>query len=83
MERAVFSANGVSGTPVVLDSSSPVALEAGLKAADGKVLINSVSGEEKSLAEILPLAKKYGAAIIGLAVITSYSIHYTKLYENR
>ncbi|WP_303722163.1 homocysteine S-methyltransferase family protein [Malonomonas rubra] len=68
LERAVFSANGVSGTPVVLDSSSPVALEAGLKAADGKVLINSVSGEEKSLAEILPLAKKYGAAIIGLAL---------------
>lgn len=68
MERAVFAISGVTGTPLVLDSSSPEALEKGLKAADGKVLINSVSGEEKSLTAILPLAKKYGAAIIGLAL---------------
>lgn len=68
LEGAVFAVSGVTGTPLVLDSSSPEALERGLKAADGKVLINSVSGEEKSLAAILPLAKKYGAAIIGLAL---------------
>lgn len=68
LEGAVFAISGVTGTPLVLDSSSPEALERGLKAADGKVLINSVSGEEKSLAAILPLAKKYGAAIIGLAL---------------
>ena len=68
LEGAVFAASGVTGTPLVLDSSSPEALEMGLKAADGKVLINSVSGEEKSLAAILPLAQKYGAAIIGLAL---------------
>ncbi len=43
-------------------------LERGLKAADGKVLVNSVSGEEKSLARVLPLVKKYGAAVIGLAL---------------
>lgn len=68
MERAVFCASGVAAVPLVLDSSSPAALEAGLKAADGKVLINSVSGETKSLKKILPLAKKYGAAVIGLAL---------------
>lgn len=68
MQRAVFCASGAVGTPLVLDSTSPVALEAGLKAADGKVLINSVSGEAKSLKRILPLAKKYGAAIIGLTL---------------
>jgi len=68
MERAVFCASGVAAVPLVLDSSSPAALEAGLKAADGKVLINSVSGEAKSLKKILPLAKKYGAAVIGLAL---------------
>lgn len=68
LEQAVFAVSGVTGTPLVLDSSSPEALESGLKAADGKVLINSVSGEEKSLDAILPLAKKYGAAIIGLAL---------------
>ncbi|HCE65993.1 MAG: 5-methyltetrahydrofolate--homocysteine methyltransferase [Geobacteraceae bacterium GWC2_55_20] len=68
MERAVFCVSGVASAPLVLDSSSPAALEAGLKAADGKVLINSVSGEAKSLKKILPLAKKYGAAVIGLAL---------------
>jgi len=68
LERAVYAVCGVSGTPLVLDSSDPQALERGLKAADGKVLINSVSGEAKSLKVVLPLAKKYGAAVIGLAL---------------
>ncbi len=68
MERAVFCVSGATSVPIVLDSSSPVALERGLKAADGKVLINSVSGEAKSLARVLPLAKKYGAAVIGLTL---------------
>jgi 5-methyltetrahydrofolate--homocysteine methyltransferase len=71
LERAVFAASGVSSLPLVLDSSDPEALERGLKAADGKVLINSVSGEEKSLKAILPLARKYGAAVIGLALDNS------------
>jgi 5-methyltetrahydrofolate--homocysteine methyltransferase len=68
LERAVFAVSGVAPAPLVLDSSDPAALERGLKAADGKVLINSVSGEGKSLQQILPLAKKYGAAVIGLAL---------------
>ena len=68
MERAVFCACGAVQTPLVLDSSSPLALEAGLKAADGKVLINSVNGEEKSLLSVLPLAKKYGAALVCLTL---------------
>jgi len=68
MERAVFCVTGAVQTPIVLDSSSALALEAGLKAADGKVLINSVNGEEKSLAAVLPLAKKYGAALVCLTL---------------
>ena len=68
MERAVFCITGAVQTPLVLDSSSPLALEAGLKAADGKVLINSVNGEEKSLQSVLPLAKKYGAALVCLTL---------------
>jgi 5-methyltetrahydrofolate--homocysteine methyltransferase len=68
MERAVFCVSAAAGVPVVLDSSSPAALERGLKASDGKVLINSVSGEAKSLRRVLPLAKKYGAAVIGLTL---------------
>jgi 5-methyltetrahydrofolate--homocysteine methyltransferase len=68
MRRAVFCAANAVSVPLVLDSSNPAALEAGLKAADGKVLINSVSGDAKSLKQVLPLAKKYGAAVIGLAL---------------
>ncbi|UPU35807.1 homocysteine S-methyltransferase family protein [Geomonas paludis] len=68
MERAVFCISGAVQTPLVLDSSSPEALEAGLKSADGKVLINSVNGEEKSLAAVLPLARKYGAALVCLTL---------------
>jgi 5-methyltetrahydrofolate--homocysteine methyltransferase len=68
LERAVFCVTTAVSVPVVLDSSSPAALEAGLKAADGKVLINSVNGERKSLRRVLPLAARYGAAIIGLTL---------------
>ncbi len=68
MERAVFCVTGAVGVPLVLDSSSVEALERGLKAADGKVLVNSVSGETKSLSRVLPLLRKYGAAVIGLAL---------------
>jgi len=68
LERAVFALSGSVAAPLVLDSSDPLALERGLKAADGKVLINSVSGEAKSLASVIPLARRYGAALIGLAL---------------
>ncbi len=68
LERAVYAISGVCNTPLVLDSSDPVALERGLKAAAGKVLVNSVNGEEKSLLNVLPLVRKYGAAVIGLAL---------------
>jgi len=68
MERAVFCITGAVTNPLVLDSSNPDALERGLKASDGKVLVNSVSGEEKSINRILPLVKKYGAAVIGLTL---------------
>jgi 5-methyltetrahydrofolate--homocysteine methyltransferase len=68
LERAVFCVTGAVAAPLVLDSSNPDALERGLKAADGKVLVNSVNGEAKSLARVLPLVKKYGAAVIGLTL---------------
>ncbi|MGA7828262.1 MAG: homocysteine S-methyltransferase family protein [Geobacteraceae bacterium] len=68
MEQAVFCVTGAVTVPLVLDSSNPEALESGLKAVDGKPLVNSVSGEEKSLLRVLPLVKKYGAAVIGLTL---------------
>ena len=54
--------------PLCLDSPNPLAIEAALKVAEGKPLINSVNGEEKSLQAILPLAKEHGAAVIGLVM---------------
>jgi 5-methyltetrahydrofolate--homocysteine methyltransferase len=54
--------------PLCLDSPNPKAIEAALKVAGGKCLINSVNGEEKSMRAIIPIAKEYGAAIIGLSM---------------
>jgi len=52
--------------PLCFDCTNPAALEAALKVYKGKPIINSVSGEEQSLARILPLVKEYGTAVIGL-----------------
>ena len=54
--------------PLCIDSPNPKAIEATLKVIDGRCLINSVNGEEKSLEVILPLAKEYDAAVIGLVM---------------
>jgi 5-methyltetrahydrofolate--homocysteine methyltransferase len=54
--------------PLCLDSPNPKAIEAALKVASGKCLINSVNGEEASMRVLLPVAKEYGAAIIGLCM---------------
>lgn len=68
MRRAVFAVNENTSLPIVIDSSNPMAMEAGLQCADGKPLINSISGEEKKLREILPLARKYGGALLALTL---------------
>jgi len=54
--------------PLCLDSPNPRAIEAALKVARGKCLINSVNAEEASLNKLLPIAREYGAAIIGLVL---------------
>jgi 5-methyltetrahydrofolate--homocysteine methyltransferase len=54
--------------PLCLDSPNPRAIEEALKVVEGKALINSVNGEEKSLEAILPLARDHGAAVIGLVM---------------
>ena len=66
LPRAVQTVMDAVDTPVCIDSSNPAALEAALKIYKGKPLINSVTGEEHSLARVLPLVKEYGAAVIGL-----------------
>ncbi|MDX9871475.1 MAG: homocysteine S-methyltransferase family protein [Clostridia bacterium] len=54
--------------PLSLDSTLPEVLEAGLQEFQGRALINSINGEEKSWSTILPLAKKYGAAVLALCL---------------
>ena len=54
--------------PLQLDSSDPEALEAGLRVYNGIAAVNSVNGEEESLKKILPIVKKYGACVVGLAL---------------
>lgn len=68
MQRVVTSLQGSIGLPLQLDSTSPKVLEKALRIYTGKAIINSVNGEEKSLSSVLPLAKKYGAAIVGLTL---------------
>jgi len=58
----------VVDVPLCLDSADPAVLAAGLAAAPGKPLVNSVSGEEKKLETVLPLVKERGAAVIGLTM---------------
>jgi 5-methyltetrahydrofolate--homocysteine methyltransferase len=57
----------VCDLPICIDSSIIEALEAGLSAYEGKALVNSVTAEEERMARILPLVKKHGAAVIGMA----------------
>jgi 5-methyltetrahydrofolate--homocysteine methyltransferase len=57
----------VVDVPICIDSSTPEALEAALPAYKGKALINSVTAEDESLERLLPLVKKFGAAVIGMA----------------
>jgi len=66
LPKAVQAVMDTVDTPLCLDSANPEALEAALKVYKGKPLINSVTGEEHSLKKVLPLVKKYGAAVIGL-----------------
>ena len=66
MGRAVRLIQGLTGLPLVIDSSIIEVLDAGLSAYQGKALVNSVTAEDDRLAAILPLVRKYGAAVIGL-----------------
>ena len=68
MEMAVKAIQSVVDLPLQLDSTKPEALERGLRVYNGKPIVNSVNGEQKVLDAILPLCKKYGAAVIGLTL---------------
>ncbi|CUH95776.1 hypothetical protein P22_1856 [Propionispora sp. 2/2-37] len=68
MHKAIQEISMLVNAPLSIDTTDPAALEAGLKAYPGRALINSVSAEPERLKSFLPLAKKYGAAILCLPI---------------
>ena len=68
MEQVVKALQSVTSLPLQLDSSNVEALARGLRVYNGKPIVNSTNGEPEKLRAILPLCKKYGAAIVGLAI---------------
>ena len=68
MEQVIKALQSVTSLPLQLDSSNVEALARGLRVYNGKPIVNSTNGEPEKLAAILPLCKKYGAAIVGLAI---------------
>lgn len=68
MKRAVMEVNLSVHVPVSIDSPSPSAIEEGLKAVDGKALINSTSADEERMKKVFALARKYGGAVVALTM---------------
>ena len=68
LPRVVKKLQSAVSLPLQLDSSNPDALEAALRVYNGKAAVNSVNGEQAVLDRILPIVKKYGAAVVGLTL---------------
>lgn len=66
--KIVKALQTVTDAPLQIDSAEPEVIEAGLRYYNGKAIVNSVNGEEKVLEKILPIVKKYGAAVVGLTL---------------
>ena len=66
MARAIKLVQSLTDVPLSIDSSVVAALESGLEAYQGKPLLNSVTGEEERLEQVLPLVKKHGAAVVAI-----------------
>ncbi|MCP4424447.1 MAG: dihydropteroate synthase [Chloroflexi bacterium] len=67
LAKAIQIVQSVADIPISIDSSVVAALERGLETYEGKALVNSVTGEDERLEAVLPLVKKYGAAVIGIS----------------
>lgn len=67
MRKIVELVQGLTDVPLCIDSSVPAALEAGLEAANGRPLLNSVTGEEERLEFVLPLVKKYNVPVVAIS----------------
>lgn len=66
--NVIKALQGITDAPLQIDSGNPEVIEAALRVYSGKAIVNSVNGEEKSLDTILPIVKKYGAAVVGLTL---------------
>lgn len=69
MRELIERVQAVVDVPLCIDSSVPGALEAGLKAAHGRPLLNSVTGEEERLELVLPLVKKYHVPVVAISTL--------------
>ena len=67
LARAIRLVQSITDVPLSIDSSIVAALEAGLAVYQGKPLVNSVTGEEERLEAVLPLVRKYGAAVVAIS----------------
>jgi 5-methyltetrahydrofolate--homocysteine methyltransferase len=67
LAKAIQLVQSITDLPLSIDSSIVAALEAGLAVYKGKALVNSVTGEEERLQAVLPLVKKYGAAVVAIS----------------
>jgi 5-methyltetrahydrofolate--homocysteine methyltransferase len=68
LPKAIETIMTAVDVPLCIDINNPAALKESLTVYEGKPVVNSVSGEERSLSEVLPLVKEYGAAVIGMAL---------------
>ena len=68
MKKVVTRLGEITSLPLQIDSSNPEAIEAGCRYYNGVPLINSVNGNEESMAAVLPIARKYGAVVLGLTM---------------
>lgn len=68
MIDVVKTVQSIVSLPLQIDSSNPKAIEVGLRVCNGKAIVNSVNADDERLDAILPIAKKYGAAVVGLAL---------------
>ena len=68
LKQVMATVMEITDVPLCIDTADPEALEAALKTYEGKALINSSNGEERSMGAVLPLVKEYGAAVIGLCM---------------
>ncbi len=68
MAKVVKAIQSVCPLPLQIDSSDPDAIEAGLRVYNGRAIVNSVNGKDEVLDRLLPVVKKYGAAVVGLTL---------------